>query len=67
MSIVIISLQLEGHKVVYIIVSLDIYVVNTCSQIKLFSFDFVKSNENIANPLTRGLSRELICNYHIGK
>jgi hypothetical protein len=41
-SIVIVNWQLEKHKVAYIMVSLDIYVIdiislNACSQIELFS------------------------------
>jgi hypothetical protein len=34
---------------------------------KIISIDFVKSNKNITDPLTKGLSRELLCNSHIGK
>jgi len=62
---VIANQQLEGHVVTCIMVSLDIYVVDTIpldnySQNRIVTIDYVKSKDNIADPLTKGLNRELV-------
>ena len=59
-----VNLLLVEHKTVCIMVSLDISVVDTIplnnnSQLG-FSIDYVKSKDNIADPLTKGLNRELV-------
>ena len=48
-----------------IMVSLDIYVVDiiplgNCSQMGLFTIDYIKSKDNLADPLTKGLTREQV-------
>ena len=53
------------YKTVCIMVSLDISVVDTIplkQQLStgVISVDFVKSKDNIADPLTKGLNRELV-------
>ena len=59
-----VNLLLVEHKTVCIMVSLDISIVDTIplnnnSQLG-FSIDYVKSKDNIADPLTKGLNRELV-------
>ena len=49
----------------YTTVSLDIFVVDiillsNCSQNEIISIDFVSSKDNLADPLTKGLSGERI-------
>ena len=63
--IVIVSLLLVEHKIVCTMVSLDIFVVDTTpldnySQLGVISLNYVKFKENIADPLTKGLNRELV-------
>ena len=55
----------EGHKILCIMASLNIYVayiilLNTCFWMKLFPLTMQKSKENIMDPLTKCLSRELM-------
>jgi len=60
--------NLKGHKVICIMVSIDIYTMNIISLIKhLYSnkiifIDYVKSKENIVNSSTKGLLREFVYN-----
>ena len=61
----IVSLLLVEHKIVCTMVSLDIFVVDTTpldnySQLGVISLNYVKFKENIADPLTKGLNRELV-------
>ena len=63
--IVIVNLQLAGHRARCIMVSLDTFVVdiipsNNYSQLGVISIDYVRSKDNIADPLTKGLKRELV-------
>ena len=60
----IVNLLLIKHKTVCTMVSLDIFVVDTTpldnySQLG-FSLDYVRSKDNIADPLTKGLTGELV-------
>ena len=60
----IVNLLLVEHKAVCTMVSLDTFVVDTIpldnySQLEL-SVDFVKSKDKIADPLTKGLNKELV-------
>ena len=53
--------QLVGNKVICTMVSLDIFVVDTIPLKKLLSneiisIDYIKSKDNIAHPLGKGLS-----------
>ena len=46
-------------------VSLDIFVVNiipldSCYQVRVVAIDYTRSNDTIAEPLTKGLPRELV-------
>jgi hypothetical protein len=59
--IVIANQQLVGNKVICTMVSLDIFVVDTIPLKKLLSneiitIDYIKSKDNIAHPLGKGLS-----------
>jgi hypothetical protein len=65
-SITIVNQQLKGHKVVCIMVSLDIYIVDIIP-LNLLSdrinfIDYVKLKKSIVNPLTKNLTRELMYN-----
>ena len=60
-----INLLLVEHKTICIMVSLDISRRrhNTIKQqlsIGVISIDYPKSKDNIADPLTKGLNRELV-------
>ena len=63
---VIVNLLLVEHKAVYTMVSLDIFVVDTIPlirqllSIRVISVDYVKSNDNIADLLTKWLNIELV-------
>ena len=53
------------HKIVYTMVSLDIFIVDTIPLDKLLStevisVDYIKSKDNIADPLTKGSNKELV-------
>ena len=41
-----------------IMVSLDIYIVDIINEI--ISIDYIKSKDNISDPLTKGLTREQV-------
>ena len=60
----IVSLLLVEHKAICTMVSLDIFVVDNTIRQRLstgvISVDFVKSKDNIADPLAKGLNRELV-------
>ena len=63
---VIVNLLLVEHKAVCTMVSLDIFVVDTIPlirqllSIRVISVDYVKSNDNIVDPLTKWLNIELV-------
>lgn len=56
---------MAGHKAICTMVSQDIFVedkisLNNYSLLVSSPFDYVKSKDNIADPLTKGLNRELV-------
>ena len=62
--IVIANLKLVGHIMTCKTVSLDIYAVDiislgNCSD-GIISIDYIKSKDNLADPLTKGLTREQV-------
>ena len=58
--------QLVGHRVACIMVSLDIYVRRRHNTVRQFlsneinSIDYIKSKDNLVDPLTKGLMREQV-------
>ena len=63
--------QLEGHRTTCIMLSLDTYVINTISLDNYSRMELslltVKSNNNIADPLTKGLNKKLVKKSSRGK
>ena len=58
----VVNLLLVEHKEVCIMVSLDTFVIDTIplDNYSQLAVDFVKYKDNIMDPLTKGLNRELV-------
>jgi hypothetical protein len=68
MSIVIVNPYLKGHKIICIMVSLNIYIIDRYNIVKhlllnkIIFIEYVKSKENIVDLLTKCLLKELVYN-----